>query len=316
MLTSAGIAVIDTLHDGRNTTVQDLAAETGHSTTQVYRVVDELHDEGLIAESRGHHNQRVLRATAHPVVEAYRTLTSNLGHVDWPDLLSPAVIRVCWYLAEPCRVRTIADRLDVTRQAVHHALSPLKDRAMLSPSGPEYALASDLQPLLEFTRAVITHEHRTRVRRLAPSATVDWCDPKRALVHVHDADDTDTLRDADEWEMTGLARFEAFGLHFFLAGEPAFWYAPDEELSPAQIVCHSLVTDTGSRRVSYALLLVEHRDIEEDALLDTANWYDLVPIVSAMYRFLHDDGERPIDGEATLPSPREYESLKAQYGVA
>lgn len=281
----------------------------------MYRVVDELRDTGILTESRGHHNQRVLRVTDHPVIETYRTLTSKRGHVDWSTLLSPATMRVLWYLDEPRRVRTIADRLSLTRQAVHHALSPLKNRAMLAPSGPEYALTPDLQPVLEFVQAVITHKHRTRVRRLTPSATVEWCDPQRALVAVHDAEDTATLQDAAEWETTGLARFEAFGLQFFLASEPVFWYAPEAAPTPAQIVCHSLVTETDTRRVSYALLLIEHAQIDEETLLNTAAWYGVESTVSDMYRFIEDNAEQTTGGETTLPSSSEYEALKSQYRV-
>lgn len=315
MLTNAEIAVIHALHDGREATVRELVEETGHSTAQVYRVADGLLDTGLLAESRGHHNQRILRVTDHPVIEAYRTLTSKRGHVDWGNLLSSATMRVAWYLDEPRRVRTIADRLGLTRQAVHHALSPLKNRAMLSPSGPEYALTPDLQPVLEFVRTVVTHEHRTRVRRLAPSATVVWCDPKRALVHAHAADDTAALQDAGEGEMTGLARFEEFGLQFFLADEPAFWYAPETEPTPAQIVCHSLVPETDSRRVSYALLFIEHAQIDEETLLNAATWYGIASTVSEMYRFIEHETQTN-SGETALPNPSEYEALKSQYGVA
>ncbi len=50
--------------------------------------------------------------------------------------------------------------------------------------------------------------------------------------------------------MTGLGRFEEYGLQFFLAGELAFWYAPDEELTPGEVVCHRLVLDSDSRRVN------------------------------------------------------------------
>lgn len=316
MLTSVGIDSIDILHDGREATIQELADEAGHSTSHVYQVVDELQEAGMITEYRGHHNQRILRAADHPVIEAYRNVTSKLGHVAWADLLSPATIRVCWFLDEPRHVTTIAERLGRTRQSVHHALSPLKNRAMLSPSGPEYALVPDLRPLLDFVRAVITHEHRIRARRHAPSATVEWYDPKRALVHVHNSDDTDALQDADGWEITGLARFEAFGLQFFLAGEPAFWYGPDEEVTPAEIVCHSLVRDTGSRRVSYALLLIEHAQIDADTLIDTAEWYDLETTASDMCRFIQEDANATDDMDTTLPTQSEYEALKSQYGVA
>ena len=315
MLTNAGIALIDALHRGREAAISELADETGFSTSQIYRTADELHTAGLIDESRGHHNQRLLRVTGHPVIEAYRNLLSKLGHVEWPNLLSPATIRICWFLDKPWRARTIADRLGITRQAVHNALDPLKNRAMLSPSGPEYALVPGLQPLHDFAEAVILHEHRTRVRRLAPSATVEWFDPERALVHVHTKDDTAALQAADEWEITGLARFAAFDLQFFLAGEPAFWYAPGENLTPAQVVCHSLVADTGSRQVSYALLLIEHADIHENDLRSTAPWYGLEPTASDMYAFLNGEVDQRQSRETVLPNPDEYDSLKSQYGV-
>jgi len=315
VLTNAGIELVDALHRGREATVHELADETGLSTSQIYRTADELHTAGLIDESRGHHNQRLLRVTSHPVIEAYRNLLSKLGHVEWPNLLSPATIRICWFLDKPWRARTIADRLGITRQAVHNALDPLKNRAMLSPSGPEYALVPGLQPLHDFAEAVILHEHRTRVRRLAPSATVEWSDPERALVHVHTKDDTAALQAADEWEITGLARFAAFDLQFFLAGEPAFWYAPGENLTPAQVVCHSLVADTGSRQVSYALLLIEHADIHENDLRSTAPWYGLEPTASDMYAFLNGEVDQRQSRETVLPNPDEYDSLKSQYGV-
>jgi hypothetical protein len=115
--------------------------------------------------------------------------------------------------------------------------------------------------------------------------------------------------------MTALARFAAFDLQFFLAGDPAFWYAPSENLTPDQVVCHSLVADTGSRRVSYALLRIEHEQIDEKDLRDTATWYGLESTVSDMYAFLKDEAEQRGRGDTALPNPTEYESLKSQYGV-
>ena len=300
----------------REATTKDLAAETGHSRKQVYRVIDDFLEAGLVDESRRHRNQRVVRPTDNPVVEAYRHLNSKLGHVDWPDLLSPATIRVCWHLDEPRRVTAIADRLGITRQAAHKALSPLKNRAMLAPSGPDYALADDLQPLRDFAQEVVTHEHRTRVRTLAPSATIEWNDPKRALVQVQTREDTDTLQRASEWDMTGLAAFHEYDLQFFLAGEPAFWYAPDDQLNPADIVCHTLVLEAGSRRVSYAMLLIEQEQIPEAELRETAAWYGIESLIERVYQFIEGDFATTDEVGITVPSAREYAALKEQYGVA
>lgn len=316
MITKAGLAVLDALRTGREATATDLASETEYSQDHLYDVLDALLEAGLLTERRGPNNQRRVSLTDHPVVEAYRTLHSELGHVEWTDLLSPATLRVCWYLEEPRRVSAIAERLGITRQGIHKALSPLKDRAMLSPSGPEYALPEDLSPLLAFARAVIRHEHRSRVRARAPSATVEWCDPKRALVRVHTNEDTEALETAADWDLTGLARFAAYGLQFFLAGEPAFWYAPDEDLTPSEVVCHTLVLDDGSRRVSYAMLLIEELDIDEKTVTETARWYGMEPTVTAMYRSLQGAFDEPDDVAVVLPSEAEFAALKEQYGVS
>jgi len=316
MLTKASLALLDALRTGREATPAELAIETEYSQDHIYDILDTLLANGLLTEARGAKNRRRVRVTDHPVVESYRDLRSKLGHVDWTELLSPATLRVCWYLDEPRRVIEIADRLDITRQAVHNALSPLTHRAMLSPSGPEYALTDDLSPLLTFARAVVTHEHRTRVRKLAPSATVEWCDPKRALVRPHMSEDTTALESAAEWRVTGLARFHEYGLQFFLAGEPAFWYAPDVDLTPSEVVCHTLILDSGSRRVSYSMLLIEKLDIDQKTLTETATWYDLETAVAAMYRPLHGEFEVSDDLPISLPSDSEFTALKEQYGVS
>jgi len=316
MLSKAGLAVIDALSTGREVTVAELSTETGHSRAHLYDVLDELLATGLLTEVRGSNNQRRVRVTDHQVVEAYRNLRSKLGHVDWVELLSPATLRVCWFLDEPRRATEIAVRLDITRQGVHNAMTPLKHRAMLSPSGPEYALSSDLLPLLTFARATVRHDHRIRVREIAPSATVEWCDPKRALVRVQTSDDTTALQASSGWELTGLARFQEYGLQFFLAGEPAFWYARDEELTPAEVVCHTLVLDNDSRRISYAMLLIEELNIDRSRLIETARWYNLETAVDSMYRHLREGFETSDDPSISLPSESEYTALKEQYGVA
>ena len=315
MITKAGLAVIDTLSTGREVTSEELARETDYSQAHLYEVLDELLAKGLLAETRGPNNQRRVCVTDHPVIEAYRTLRAKLGHVEWVDLLSPATLRVCWYLDEPRRVTAIAERLGITRQGVHNALSPLKHRAMLSPSGPEYALSEDLSPLLAFSRTLVRHNHRSQARAVAPSATIEWCDPKRSLIRVQTSADTEALLEDPDWRLTGLGQFEEYDLQFFLAGEPAFWYAPDEELTPAEVVCHTLILDSGSRRISYSMMLIEKLEIDQEKLTEMAKWYDLETTVAAMYRPLHREFDNSEDLPVYLPSGSEYRALKEQYGV-
>jgi hypothetical protein len=67
--------------------------------------------------------------------------------------------------------------------------------------------------------------------------------------------------------------------------------------------------------VSYALLLIEHVQIDEEELRNTATWYGLESTVSDLYAFLKDGVEKRSGGDTVLPNPTEYESLKSQYGV-
>lgn len=129
-------------------------------------------------------------------------------------------------------------------------------------------------------------------------------------------EDTGTLLDRPDWQVTGLGRFEEYGLQFFLAGEPAFWYAPDEELTPADVVCHTLVRNSESRRVSYAMLLIEKLDIDQETLTDTATWYDLESTIAAMYQALQEGVEDSDELPVVLPSESEFMPLEEQYGVA
>lgn len=316
MISKAGLSVIDTLSTGRQMTPAQLARETEYSQAHLYDVLDELLANGLLTETRGSNNLRRVSLADHPVTEAYRTLRSKLDHVEWIDILSPATLRVCWYLDEPRRVTAIADRLGITRQGVHNALSPLKHRAMLSPSGPEYALSDDLLPVLAFARSLVRHTHRSQARAVAPSATIEWCDPTRSLIRVQTSADTNALLEDPEWRVTGLGRFEEYGLRFLLAGEPTFCYGFDDELTPAEIVCHTLVVDTDSRRISYSMLLIEDLRIDQQALTETAKRYDLELTVDAIYRLLDGDIDCSEESPVLLPSISEYMALKDQYGVA
>lgn len=314
MIEKLDLVLLDTIISSSGSTSSELAERTAYSRDHVYRVLDRLLESGLIEESRGPRNQRQVRASDAPVVEAYRRLVGQLGHIEWPELLSARTIRVCWFLDEPRRVVTIADRLGLSRQAVSSALSPLKDRAMLSPAGPEYALVDDLEPLAEFVREAVTHEHRRRVRKAAPTATVEWCDPKRALVRVQRREETEVLQASDDWQLTGLAGFREFGLTFFLSGEPAFWHDPLGELAPEELVCHTLVLGADSRRVSYAMLLIEEASVERESLVETASWYGLESTVEQMFGALA--GNLELNADIRLPGKSEYAALKDQYGVS
>jgi hypothetical protein len=64
------------------------------------------------------------------------------------------------------------------------------------------------------------------------------------------------------------------------------------------------------------MLLIEKLDIDQQTLTETARWYDLEPIVAALYRPLRGEFEVSDDLPVFLPSESEYIALKEQYEVS
>jgi hypothetical protein len=314
MITGSTIAVLHHVATGPTpTTIRDLINDTGYSEKQLYRAVDALTVTGDVTETRGVNNRKELQPGNGRLMTAYKRLIATVGHVNWGNLLTPTLLRVAWFLDTPTRIRTIADRLDVTPQAVYTAMDPLTGRAMLNPSGPEYALTDDLRPLHAVADAAAWHTHRVCVETLASSAVIEWYDPVHGLVRPQTPDDTTVFDGADDWHVTGLTAFTDYDLQFFTHHEPLFWYSEHGPPAPEEIACHAILSDPGPRHVSYAMLLIDTLDLDHDAMTQHAAKYDLEPVVDAMLTALTQDDWTP---QGKLPGPREYEQLKHQYGVA
>lgn len=313
MLSRAALSVVHVLADQQTATIDEISTETGYSKKQIYRTVDTLVSIGELRESRGTKNRRKLQADDGRLTTAYRRLLTQASHVNWLDLISPALLRVCWYLDEPRRIERIADRLDKTYQAVRAALDPLTDRALLSPAGPEYALASNVSRLNAVADAFARQSHRTRLLDHAETATIDWYDAASVVVHPRTSAETAALQTASEWHETGIDALANYGLEFHSPGEPRFWHSPAGSPSPEHVACHTILADPEPRRVSYAMLLLEHTDSDYEYLHEIAQWYGIEEIVSSIIDATDDEAEWPT--VASLPSQQEYDSLKAQYEV-
>jgi len=311
MMGEAHLRVLDELTEDQSITT--LHERTGYSMGRVHEVVEELEQNGLVVTKRGKRNRRFVSATETAVFRAYRRLHSQHPHIDFPELLSRRTLHVCWFLDQPRKVIEIADRLPITRQRVYQLLTPLQERAMLTKDGSQYKIADDLTDLVEFARAFVDHEHAHRAREHAPSAVVLWSTPAEALVSVESKEDLEQFVKTDSWAVSGLARYEEYGLTFFGANQPPIFYSElDTEITVEQLVCHTLIAKTDSRRTSYALLLLTMTEFDEARLRTTATEYDLTGLIEDMLSFLHAE---PTSSEY-IPSTRDFEALKQQYEVS
>ena len=80
----------------------------------------------------------------------------------------------------------------------------------------------------------------------------------------------------------------------------------------AELCCHTLLIDDGSRHRSYCLLLLSHVDVDEADLREQAAKYGLEDEIDALLRYLETHGE--VD-DARLPEWDEFQELAADYEV-
>ncbi|EMA72651.1 hypothetical protein C462_00577 [Halorubrum distributum JCM 13916] len=75
---------------------------------------------------------------------------------------------------------------------------------------------------------------------------------------------------------------------------PHCYYVKSEDLdavSPAELCCHTLLIEDGSRHRSYCLLLLSHVDVDEADLREQAAKYGLEDEIDALLRYLETHGE-------------------------
>lgn len=313
MIPKSALSIIDVVVDQQEVTIAELAAKTGYSSKQIYRTVDVLSERDELAEHRGTKQRRYFRPGSGPIVTAYQRLALTAGHVDWDEILTPSLLRVCWYLDEPRKLSTIAERLGRTRRAVYSAVEPMKGRALLLSSDAEYELAENIQPLHELADAYARQSHRLRIEQTAGGGVIEWYEPTRAVVRPRNQEETKALSEADEWSPTGLGALEKYGHKFFLSGEPLYWYGPAGEPSAEQVVCHVIQSDPEPRRVSYAMLLIVDKDLNKERISELAEWYDIEDVVTEITLALAEEDDWQKFNK--LPGRREFDQLKTQYGV-
>lgn len=314
MLTRSGLAILDYIATNGEATIPDLKDETGYSQKQLYKSVNALTKTNELIETRGVNNQRELTPGNSPLITTYQTLLSQTGHINWTNILTPALLRVCWYLDTPRTIVEIADNLELTKNAVYEALDPIKDRAMLAPDGPTYALTDDMQPLHDVADAAVRQAHEHRLTEFDSRTVLLWYNPISCLVQPPNGNTTHELDNTHNWYSTGLEAFQEHNLTFHTPHERLFWYHPERPPASEELVCHALVKDpTDIRRVSYALLLVEHANLDTSTLTELSGRYGLSTQIDAICNVVDDD---TWETASVLPSQQEYASLKKQYGVS
>ncbi|ACM59140.1 conserved hypothetical protein (plasmid) [Halorubrum lacusprofundi ATCC 49239] len=290
----------------RGDTISELATKLDHSESYLSRAVGDLAEKGLIYTERDGRRKRVVPSDAR-AVELYQDLVRQHSHIDFPDLLTGKALEVLYYLDQPRTVSEIANRSNNYRNTVNRVLKRFRNRGLVGTAHGHYEFNADFDRLHEFSRELAHHLHRQRLEAVAPKGTILWEDCDEFLAQ------TETEIDAEAFHETGLARFAAFDIQFLLTSHRYYVYSEGlDAVSPADLCCHTLLIDDGSRHRSYCLLLLSYVDVDEENLREQAAKYGFEDEIDALLRYLETHGE--VDDER-LPEWDKFQELAADYEV-
>ncbi|AXR76200.1 ArsR family transcriptional regulator [Natrarchaeobaculum sulfurireducens] len=290
----------------RGDTISELATKLDHSESYLSRAVGDLVEKRLVYTERDGRRKCVTPSDSR-AVEIYQDLVRQHSHIDFSELLTGKALEVLYYLDQPRTVTDVAERSGNYRNTVNRILKQLRDRGLVGTDDSRYHFNGDFDRLHKFARELVHHLHRQRLESVAPNGTILWRDYDEFLSQ------TEIEIEAENFHETGLARFAAFDLQFLLTHHRYYLYSEDlEDVSPAELCCHTLLIDDGSRHHSYCLLLLSHVDIDKSDLREQAAKYGLDDEIDTLLRYLETQGA--VDSDR-LPEWDEFQKLAADYEV-
>ncbi len=305
MYATAELEVLTAL-DGE-ATVSELAAELERSVSYVSELVARVEAKGLVHTHRSGKTKRVKRSEA-KAIELFEALVHQYSHIPFPELLGGAQLRILYFLDTPASAAELADLAGVHRSTVHRALSPLLDRGLVYKTDGEYVINDTFENLVTLAREFAHLRNRTRVEEHVGSYTILWESLEEFLVQ------TEAEIESSAFVLTGPERFQAFGLPLLARNRRYYLYsASKDDISAAELCCHMLRIDDGSRSRSYCLLLLRSADVDQEELLALADTYGLSAVITDLLAYLESEGAKRGD---RLPTWHEFRSLAEEYEVA
>lgn len=288
-------------------TVSALAKDLDRSVNYVSELLDRLEEEGLTYTTRVGKTKHVYRSGAR-AIELFDKFVQRYPHIPFPELLGGATLRVLYHLDSPASATTLADRAGVHRSTVYRSLSPLRHRGIVYQDDGRFALNDEFEELATLAREFAHHRNRNRVEAHVDTYALLWESLDEFLVQ------TDEPIEADAFHVTGPERFQAYDLPLLARQRRYYLYSEStDEISPADLCCHTLVIGDDTRSRSYCLLLLSKVDVDRDELLDVAAQYDVEDSVRSLVEYLDTDGETRTE---TLPTWDEFRNLADEYGIA
>lgn len=296
----------------REVPISTLADQLDWSAGHASRVVSELETVGCLRTRDGGRRKLVTLADIEPV-EQLEALVTEYSHVDFPELIAGSGLRLLYYLDHARTASELAEASDISRATVYRRLDDLQLVGIVGKSKSQYHLNEPFSALSSIARGLAHHEHRREAERYADSVRMLWETSEEYLFACGN-----TIS-ADGFYLTGPLLFAEFDIPL-LTRDRRHYFRSDRitSVSPADLVCHTLLIDHGSRYRTYCLLLMKSEGIGRTALRECAEHYnpeaalDVVAISEELSEYLETEGAVTTD---RLPSWEDFKRTAADYEI-
>lgn len=289
-----------------------LADRLGWSPGHTSRIVSELEAKGCIRTREAGRQKLVLLAEVEPV-EQLENLITEYSHVDFPQLIAGSGLQLLYYLDRSRTATELTEMSGVSRATVYRRLDGLQRVGIVGKSDSHYQINEPFSTLSSIARGMAHQEHRHEAERYVDSANILWENHKEYLFACDDQISTDAFH------QTGPSLFVEFDIPLLTRSREHYLRSDRiTSISPAELVCHTLLIDDTSRYRTYCLLLIRKESIGRAALSECAEHYDpeadinLVKIIEELVEYLETEGSVTSD---LLPSWEDFKSTAADYEI-
>lgn len=302
MFTESELEVLGVLEGTEGMSIKEIAEALETDSGHASRTVGQLEEKGLVEAERG--RRKEVRLGDNKTAEIYQKTTEEHPHVDFPELLKGKAVPVLYCLGEARGVSEVADETGDHRRSVHRIIKKLLHRGIVEKKNNKYQLKKEFQTLNEFAEEYVHHLHR---RKSEKDYMILWESLDEFLVQSKEE------IGERNFLVTGPALFERFGIPLLTKGRNHYFYTEKKrEITPAELVCHMLLIDKGTRYQSYCLFLMGKEGTDREELMREGEKYGVLETVRSLNAYLESRGK---EKGREQPKWRELKKMAEEYGV-
>lgn len=299
--------------DESGVSISTLADQLEWSPGHASRIVNDLETYGYAHTEQSGREKLVSLADIEPI-ENLEGLLTEYGHMDLLSLIAGSGLQILYYLDEGRTATELAERSGISQATVYRRLDDFQRVGVVGKSKSQYHLNDPFTILASIARGLIHQKHRREAEQHASGLNFIWETNDEYLFACNNE------VSAEGFYLTGPALFGDFGVPL-LTRDRQHYFRTDRltEITPAELVCHTLLINDSSRYRTYCLLLMQKQAIEQETLQNHAEHYhpeatvNLQTIVDGLIEYLETEGETTAE---QLPKWEEFKQTAREYEVS